>query len=217
MKTITTEGLIYMILNTNNFIATFIKKNGAVRTMDCLFESARYLEKSGVITVFDTQLQNYRSINVNTLQRLSVKNCTYVQIEKNIFEAIKDKNALIATIENILGMSMSKMQKAWSYEQLNELYEKLLELDEYDLNATKAMNEYQNGIDLGTISEIEEGYLEFIPNMTLHEVAQTESFSILIPVPEYINSSYADYVLSEEDLEEYYAQTSFGVIQIQRA
>ena len=217
MKTITTEGLIYMILNTNNFIATFIKKNGAVRTMDCLFESARYLEKSGVITVFDTKLQKHRSINVNTLQRLSVKNCTYVQIEKNIFEAIKDKNALIATIENILGMSMSKMQKAWSYEQLNELYEKLLELDEYDLNATKAMNEYQNGIDLGTISEIEEGYLEFIPNMTLHEVAQTESFSILIPVPEYINSSYADYVLSEEDLEEYYAQTSFGVIQIQRA
>jgi len=61
------------LITANEFEATFIKKDNSLRTIKCLFESTRYIDK-GVLTVFDLEKGDYRSISLTTLLKVQVKN-----------------------------------------------------------------------------------------------------------------------------------------------
>jgi len=184
--------------------------------MAAIFETAKHLEQ-GIITVFDIDIKKYRSINIYTLESISIENITYTKYDKNNFEyiSIDYKKNLITSIEVILEAQLSIFQKAWSVEQLIELYEKLLELDTIEIEVAKAIFEYENGIDCQAISDIQADNLEFFSNITLEDLANFESYSLLIPPPENINISYIpDYKPTADDLSEYYYEASNGVVQM---
>jgi hypothetical protein len=58
------------------FSAKFIKKNGETREITCVFESTQHIHK-GILTVFDTSKQDYRSINMDTLQEVEIGGILY--------------------------------------------------------------------------------------------------------------------------------------------
>lgn len=64
------------IIKADRFKAVFIKKNGEVREINCIFESTLHIQK-GVITVFDLEKQDYRSINMKTLEEIVINGVLY--------------------------------------------------------------------------------------------------------------------------------------------
>jgi len=77
---------LYSIDNGSIFTATFIKKDGSLRRMNCRRGVRKYL-KGGVlkynpkdrnlISVFDMKAQGYRMINIDTLQSLRMEREDY--------------------------------------------------------------------------------------------------------------------------------------------
>ena len=81
------KDLIYN-LRGRMFGATFIKKDGSIRNMNCRTGVAKYI-KSGhkrynygnLICVFDLKKKGYRTINIDTLQSLRAnKEAYYVEV-----------------------------------------------------------------------------------------------------------------------------------------
>lgn len=68
------------------FSAEFIKKDGSLRKMVCRLGVKKHLkggelgydaEALNYLTVFDIQSEEYRTINVNTLKRITIDGVTY--------------------------------------------------------------------------------------------------------------------------------------------
>ena len=75
------------LVGNNIFSVTFIKKNGDLREMTCRFGVKKHLkggelkyspEDFNYAIVFDMQQGEYRTINVNTIQKLTYNGFTYV-------------------------------------------------------------------------------------------------------------------------------------------
>lgn len=74
------------LVGSNIFSVEFVKKNGDLRKMVCRLGVKKHLQGGelkydpsslGYITVFDMQVQEYRTINVNTLKTLTFNGVTY--------------------------------------------------------------------------------------------------------------------------------------------
>lgn len=68
------------------FSVTFEKKDGTLREMTCRLDVKKHLkggektydtEAANHLTVFDMQKKGYRTININTLKRLTVDGVSY--------------------------------------------------------------------------------------------------------------------------------------------
>lgn len=68
--------LLPELINSIKFEATFIKKNKEERNIVCEFEATRYLNNE-ILTVYDLEKCDYRSINMNTLSKVIVDNTAY--------------------------------------------------------------------------------------------------------------------------------------------
>lgn len=89
METITAKQALEMIKESKGkiFSVTFVKKDGTVRDMVCRREVLCHLkggtlgynpEDFNLIGVFDMKVQDYRSINLSTLQKLKMNGVEYV-------------------------------------------------------------------------------------------------------------------------------------------
>jgi len=66
--------------NGQTFTATFTKKDGTIRDMNCRLGVTKHLKggesttahKENLMTVFDMQTKEYRCINLDTVQRLRI-------------------------------------------------------------------------------------------------------------------------------------------------
>jgi len=82
-----TAEKIDLIKSTNGkfFTAVFTKKDGSLRTMNCRLGVTKHLHggdsttkhKENLICVFDTQVGEYRCINLDTLKQLTVNGKQY--------------------------------------------------------------------------------------------------------------------------------------------
>lgn len=216
-KLLSRYELIPTLIDATSFEVEFIKKNGKERTMKCLFESTRYIEQ-GVMTVFDLVKKQYRSINFKTLSKIIVDDMVYQITLKGKFVLTGNrKEALLEKIAEIIGNDISVLN-TWSYDDLMDVYDELEQITiPYDLDALKALFEYSyevGSIDFETITDVIQGNLEFVPAVTIEQMAEMELFSINIPIPEYINDTYIDYKFNADDLLQYYYEASAGVLQI---
>lgn len=76
--------LLPLMIKDKVFEAVFIKKDNTERKIICKFEATNRLDK-GLITVFDIEKNDYRSINLETLKNVVIKNCNYTLKEKLLF------------------------------------------------------------------------------------------------------------------------------------
>ncbi len=89
------------------FTATFVKKDGTVRVMNCRREVKKHLkggerawdfEKKGYISVYDLQAEDYRVINTATLIKVTANGQTLVNLAMQ-----KDANlAKISELANVI-------------------------------------------------------------------------------------------------------------------
>ena len=216
MKT-TIYSLIPELIEAQNIEATFVKANGEERTMECIFESTRYINQ-GILTVFDMEKRAYRSINIKTLKHLCINNDIMKVTENgNLMYSGNRRTKMIDLITNLLGYELSDIFANLDYYYLENLYQVIEDLNHSKIEAVKALFEYffmLNYIDINEVKEAANGNLEFIPNATLEQVAEQELFGKLIPTPDYWNIEYADYKYTVEDLQDYYFEASNGVIQV---
>lgn len=86
MKKITKTNLLEKLQNTKEvFTVTFIKKDGTERVMKARLNeedtlSYNHKEKS-LLSVFDTQINEYRMVNIKTIMTAKVDNEEYKVIE----------------------------------------------------------------------------------------------------------------------------------------
>lgn len=213
--------LIPTLIKATSFEVVFIKKNGKQRTMKCLFESTRYIEQ-GILTVFDLVKQQYRSVNFKTLSQIIVDDLVYQATFKGKFMFLCNrKEKLLEEIGDIIGDDISILN-SWRYEELSDLQDELEQITQtYDLEAIKALfiYTYETGttdFDMEMILDVLQGNLEFIPLACLEDAAKYQLFSIALPTPDYVNPSYIDYQFSVEDIEEYYYESPYGLIQTKK-
>jgi len=218
-KLLSRYELIPTLIDATSFEVVFIKKNGKERIMKCLFESTRYIEQ-GVMTVFDLVKQQYRSINFKTLSKIIVNDLVYQITFKGKFMLLGNRRKhILEKIQEIIGNDISVLND-WSYDDLLDVYDELEQLNRgYDLEAAQALFEYAyeiGSLDFETITDVIQGNLEFVPAVTMEQMAEMELFSITVPTPDYINTSYINYRFSVEDIQEYYYEASNGVLQIKK-
>lgn len=212
---VSANELLPLIITGGRFEATFEKKNGDCRTLDAVFESTRHIDK-GIVTVFDFVKNGYRSLNLETLLSLSVNNSLFERTEEGTFiQTILDKELVIRKIERVIDMPMPYLSK-WTPMEVYELHLGLENIYVPELDAIRAYEESESYIDNEIISMILCGELKFYESMTLEQLAASESFDIPIPIPEHIDISYGNYSYQASDLEPYFAETSYGVIQIKQ-
>lgn len=218
-KLLSRYELIPTLIDATSFEVVFIKKNGKERIMKCLFESTRYIEQ-GVMTVFDLVKQQYRSINFKTLSKIIVNDLVYQITFKGKFMLLGNRREhILEKIQEIIGNDISVLND-WSYDDILDVYDELEQLNRgYDSEAAQALFEYAyeiGSLDFKTITDVIQGNLEFVPAVTMEQMAEMELFSITVPTPDYINTSYIDYRFSVEDIQEYYYEASNGVLQIKK-
>jgi len=131
------------------------------------------------------------------------------------------KEKLLEKIYEIVDRDIAVL-KNWSYDELLFLYDELEQITiSYDLEALRALFEYayESGsvdFNIEMIMNVLQGDLEFIPKVTIEQVAQGQMFSICIETPEYINIEYIDYQYCVEDVQQYYYEASNGVLQVKK-
>ena len=187
--------------------------------MKCLFESTRYIEQ-GIMTVFDIVKQQYRSINFKTLSKIIINDLVYEITSKGKFMLIGNrKEKILEDIQEIIDGDISVLY-GWEYDDLVDVYDELDQITiPYILEAVKALFEYAyevGYIGFTMVTDVINGDLEFIPAVSIEQVASSQLFSICIPTPDYINNSYIDYQYEPEDLAEYYYEATNGVLQIRK-
>ena len=88
MKKIKQSQVLDLIKNTNGkiFSATFTKKDGSEREMNCRTGVSKHLKggqlkfdakAKGLFSVYDLQVKNYRFINTKTVSKLKIDGTTY--------------------------------------------------------------------------------------------------------------------------------------------
>lgn len=203
--------IIPELIKAKSFEVEFVKQNNEVRVMECVFESLRYINQ-GIMTVLDTAKNAYRSINFDKITKIIIGNAVFELQQKRLTYIGNRKIKQLALLENHLNVDIAKFND-WNYQDIKELCDELIYVSDSDLNAIRALLENNCNIDFYTIKSVLDGKLEFFENITLSEVAEHELFTINIPIPDTIDTSYIDYKFQIEDLEPYYAETSYGVIQ----
>jgi predicted ATPase len=82
MKKITKTNLLEKLQNTKEvFTVTFIKKDGTERVMKARLNEAHNPKKETLLSVFDTQINEYRMVNIKTIMTAKVDNEEYNVIE----------------------------------------------------------------------------------------------------------------------------------------
>ncbi len=82
MKKITKTNLLEKLQNTKEtFTVTFIKKDGTERIMKARLNEAYNPKKETLLSVFDTQINEYRMVNIKTIMTAKVDNEEYKVIE----------------------------------------------------------------------------------------------------------------------------------------
>lgn len=79
------RDIIRKIAGPTIFTATFTKKDGSDRVMNCRLDVKKHLHggqnntmhKDNLLTVYDMQSKGYRTINTDTLKSISVKGKVY--------------------------------------------------------------------------------------------------------------------------------------------
>jgi len=208
--------LIPALIGTEKIEATFVKANGEIRVIKCLFESTRYITK-GILTVFDIEKQGYRSINLATLKSICLEDEIYSVNEDSSLTYDGDRRVkMLDLLTYILGEEVFESISSLKYEWLCDLYELVEDINTTELEAVKAMFEYfseHRYFDFYEIEDVISGKYEFIPNVSLETLAHGQLFGAYIPLPNW-NISYGDYLYREDDLRGYYYEASHGVIQI---
>ena len=81
------------------FGATFVKKDGSIRNMNCRTGVAKYLKGGmklysygNLICVYDLNKKGYRTININTLKSLRIKGNKY-NISNHLESSIADESS----------------------------------------------------------------------------------------------------------------------------
>jgi hypothetical protein len=207
--------LLPQMINTEYFEVEFIKKDSTTRTMICEFESTRYIDKS-IMTVVDLDIDEYRSINLSTITKVILDGLVYKNIANGniIFDGYTREHTLDGLAE--LGIDVDVIE-SWNLDELSYIYNEIIDLDDEALRAVMAVFEYgnvENMIDIDLIMNVINKKLEFIPNYNMEQVFEQELYGISIPIY-HINISYYDEnIVSLEDIEKYYFETSYGVLQV---
>ena len=88
MKKITKTNLLEKLQNTKEvFTVTFIKKDGTERVMKARLDEKKsesalaYNQEKALLSVFDTQINEYRKVNIKTVTSAKVDNEEYNVIE----------------------------------------------------------------------------------------------------------------------------------------
>ena len=94
-KHVDIKELQKILLGTNGkiFSATFVKKNGEVRDINCRLGVKSHIKGTGAPSftlnednpyqlVFDLQKNGYRALNMNTLTKIKFNKITYMQANK---------------------------------------------------------------------------------------------------------------------------------------
>ena len=98
------------------------------------------------------------------------------------------------------------------------IYEEIIQLEKSQLVAINALFSYfetEESFSYQTLLDVISDKLEFIPDMTLEEVAQSECYVISIPSNHLNISYYKDYKPTAQELSVYYFESNFGVLQIE--
>ena len=84
MKKITKTNLLEKLQNTKEvFTVTFIKKDGTERVMKARLDEKKsesalaYNQEKALLSVFDTQINEYRKVNIKTVTSAKVDNEEY--------------------------------------------------------------------------------------------------------------------------------------------
>ncbi|WP_434580439.1 hypothetical protein MLC52_10865 [Sulfurimonas sp. NW15] len=76
MNKISKYKTLELIKNNPYFKCSFIKKDNSLRHMICSFEMNQKVDNS-LVLVWDLENDNYRNINLDTLQTLTIKDISY--------------------------------------------------------------------------------------------------------------------------------------------
>ena len=90
MKTISRKDILQLLEENRNpntiFSVVFLKKNGEIRHMNCMFGVKKHLKGGelkfdplarAMLVVFDTQKKAYRMINLETISNIASKGVEY--------------------------------------------------------------------------------------------------------------------------------------------
>jgi hypothetical protein len=75
--------LLPLMIKEKRFEALFIKKDKSERKIKCKFEATNHLSK-GILTVFDLEKEEYRSINLETLKKVIFDRVIYTSKNQEI-------------------------------------------------------------------------------------------------------------------------------------
>ena len=68
--------LLPLMIKEKRFEVLFVKKDLQERKMKCEFEATNHIDK-GILTVWDLEIGDYRSINLETLKRVVIKDTIF--------------------------------------------------------------------------------------------------------------------------------------------
>jgi hypothetical protein len=75
------------------FSITFVKRDGSIRNMNCRLGVTKYIKgtgtaaRTGVVTVYDLQKKQYRSIRPETVLRIKVRQSNFhIQSYEDVFK-----------------------------------------------------------------------------------------------------------------------------------
>lgn len=75
--------LLPVLIKAKRFEVLFVKKDFTERKMNCEFESTNHIDK-GILTVWDLEISGYRSINLETLKRVVIKDTIFTLKEGEV-------------------------------------------------------------------------------------------------------------------------------------
>ncbi|MBU1216428.1 hypothetical protein KJ870_00640 [bacterium] len=207
--------LVPQMIMAEYFEVEFIKKDSTTRSMICEFESTQYIDKS-IITVVDLEIDEYRTVNLKTINKIIIDGCVYKKLSNG--QIIFDGYTKEYILDEMAGLGIEvDIIEHWSINELLCLYNEIIDLNDELLTSVKAVLEFvdvENMININIIMDVISKKLEFIPNRSMEEVLEQELYGIHIPIG-YINISYYDdFKPSLADIQEYYFESSYGVLQI---
>lgn len=139
-------------------------------------------------------------------------------IEENDFEDFlktigNPEEIAIHDYENNLGLDGLKIGEYMSIKELNELGERIENIDTYNVAVLNALYEALGDFEYA-LERLESGDYTFYENMTMEEVAQ-EYIEECYDIPSYLEN-YIDYKAVADDMryDSCYYETDYGIIEI---
>ncbi len=208
--------LLPLLINAEYFEVEFTKKDGESRTMICEFKSTRHI-KSGIMTVLDIEIDKYRSINFDTIDKLIVDNTIYNRLNKSFVVIGKKATYLIEKIEEILD-NVVIILYSLDRKVIESIYEVITGLDSNQKEAVNSVFSYfevEDCFSYQILLDVISDKLEFISSVSLKEITKNKLYRINIPL-DYIDISYnEDYKPNIQEVSAFYFESDNGVLQIQ--